>query len=499
MSASGTKGWGIWLASGVVAFSLVACGGGSGSDGGGAAGSASSGTVGTTPGTPSNPQPPAPTPLFAGAAAQNITPGPGVPLGGFGAAPRRDLTFVTVPLMISAAFGNCLDLDPSDAVSFFNPNQGIHDPIFSKAVVLSNGVTKAAIVKLDTIGVSGELRQDLAAYASTLGIPSENLILCATHTHSGPGSTAKNLGLQLVAMDCFHQPTYDAMLAGIKASLAAADQALRPAVVGFASGQEPRIQKNRSGRNTILDPEVLLMTLEEPNGAAIATVFNFAVHGTVLGVSNMLFSSDLMGYAEAEVEGRLGGVAVFLNGAEGDVAPGGAPGLSGFAKAADLGGKLGDTVVQLAQGVQGKSGLLEVRSDYSLVQLPPVTYNAACLPVPGTNDTLCSYIPGFTVQVPLTPYFPAAMPFQALRLNDVVFGTIPGEAITEIGWDVKAAGLVRGFRHTFVVGLANDYMGYITTQDQYITGTYAAQSTLYGPTTGASVINALEARFDAVK
>ena len=66
---------------------------------------------------------------------------------------------------------------------------GINDPIFTRAIVLDNGFTRAALVTLDAGSVSTDTwRRVSRAIDSQLGIPADCLILTATHTHSVPRS-----------------------------------------------------------------------------------------------------------------------------------------------------------------------------------------------------------------------------------------------------------------------------------------------------------------------
>ena len=139
--------------------------------------------------------------LKAGAATVDITPGAGVPLGGFGAAPRRVITAATIPAHLAAALGVCYDPSPGTAASLFAPNAGKRDPITARALVLDNGKTMAAFIKIDAIGVSRKLRDDLEATAKSLGIPREHLIVSATHTHGGPGAVSEQKIWELIAID----------------------------------------------------------------------------------------------------------------------------------------------------------------------------------------------------------------------------------------------------------------------------------------------------------
>lgn len=57
------------------------------------------------------------------------------------------------------------------------------------------------------------------------------------------------------------------------------------------------------------------------NGKPIATLWNFAIHGTCLGESQMKFHGDCMGVANSLIEHDIGGVSLFVNSDAGDIAP----------------------------------------------------------------------------------------------------------------------------------------------------------------------------------
>ena len=64
---------------------------------------------------------------------------------------------------------------------------GVHDPLFAKAVVWEQGGEKAALVECDLCFITRKLSEAVRERASVLtGIPKQNIIICATHTHSGP-------------------------------------------------------------------------------------------------------------------------------------------------------------------------------------------------------------------------------------------------------------------------------------------------------------------------
>src|SRR5262249_38832837 len=95
------------------------------------------------------------TTLSVGAAAIDITPGVGIPMGGYG-----------------ARGGN---------------STGIHDPLFVRTLVLEDGEMTVVIAVCDLVGVPLELaEQARRLIEEECGIPAGNVCISATHTHSGP-------------------------------------------------------------------------------------------------------------------------------------------------------------------------------------------------------------------------------------------------------------------------------------------------------------------------
>jgi neutral ceramidase len=79
---------------------------------------------------------------------------------------------------------------------------------------------------------------------------------------------------------------------------------------------------------------------------------------------------------------------------------------------------------------------------------------------------------------------PPAVPIAVVRIGDRVLAALPGEATKEVGARIKQA-LVgamgsSGVRRAVIAGLADDYVQYITTPQEYGQQSYEGASTLYG-------------------
>src|SRR5688572_8155121 len=99
-----------------------------------------------------------------------------------------------------------VDITPADTdgvtvVGHHRVVHGVRDPLRAGVLILDDGATKAAIVTLDTIGAWDEMvrlaRQRIEKEA---GVPAANILIAASHNHSGPGFTVDGAwGKELIA------------------------------------------------------------------------------------------------------------------------------------------------------------------------------------------------------------------------------------------------------------------------------------------------------------
>ena len=73
---------------------------------------------------------------------------------------------------------------------------------------------------------------------------------------------------------------------------------------------------------------------------------------------------------------------------------------------------------------------------------------------------------------------------QVIAVGAVAFVGVPGELFVELGQRIKKAS---PFRSTFIVGLANDSIGYLPTMEAYAEGSYEPTSTRLAPGAGEKI------------
>lgn len=463
-----------------LALLAPACSGGGGHHGG----SAASGSAAA----PTTPTPATTYPILAGAARTDCTPPVGAPLGGYGGGPRRPLDATTIPQNLAAAFGTIWKPNPSAYNTLFAPSTGKHDAISAKALVLEKNGERFAIMSCDFIGISRKARDAITALIQAgAGIAPDHVLLCATHTHSGPAAVVDKMFWEMAAMDIFDQRIFD--MVTTQAAQAAIDAAARlePAKIGFHAEDESSVQHNRRGHPGVFDPSLTTMRVDRPDGTPIALAINFAIHGICLDENSMVFTADLQGYCEREVEAQLGGGAVclFLNANEGDVNPVDYD----FTGAEHIGKTIAAHALTIAQtaaaNAQADLPLAVAWEDAQFAYKPALRADKALSSVPGAlagqfNIGIFSQIFGALFVELDDDWCGRTYPFQALRVGDAVFCAVPGEPITNVGLGIKAGARALGFARPLVVGLANDHLGYITDQVEFDLGGYEAFLTLFG-------------------
>lgn len=234
--------------------------------------------------------------LRVGFASADITPSVGTPLGGYLARPQFEA-------------------------------QGVHDPLFAKAIAISDGSQLVLLYSLDLLGFTPARSAALSqAVATACSLEPEQIVLACTHTHSGP-NTLPLRGIPDVDESYFEQLAQRMQEAG-KEALAA----LRPATMQVALGrshvgvnrrspvgQSINLRENPQG---VYDDALLVLRfLDICDDKLLGVVTCYGCHLTALGPKNMLISAEWAGLAMNSLQQQLGCLCLFLNGAFGNVNP----------------------------------------------------------------------------------------------------------------------------------------------------------------------------------
>ena len=330
--------------------------------------------------------------------------------------------------------------------------------LFVRAFVLEKGNTRIAIVSVDNLGWPAYLGDRSRKLIK--GIPSQNVLIGATHAHSAPdayGFTDEkgNTGADLKYLDWCVTQIADA----VNEAVAKLEPASLKTAVGEAKG---KIAYNYYAEK-LYDPRcgiIQAIAISGKNkGKPIVTLVNYAIHPEILGTDRKLISPDLCGPLYDRIESKVGGMAIFMNSAQGGMVT------------ADTRRENGKEANDWDECI--RIGTLLADEALRIIETAPVQENP---------EIYCaSKVIRFPIDSELMRYVFQHSPVAAktsnnddfstvsTRLNLLNIGkaqviTIPGEALPNIGFYMK-----RKMKNDqpFLFGLTNDAFGYILTREDF--------------------------------
>ncbi len=207
------------------------------------------------------------------------------------------------------------------------PAQGVALPLHAKALALEDTQGhRVVIVTLDLLGLTGPVVDRLAAAVERrYRLGRDRLLLCSSHTHSGPV-----IDDQLAVAYDLSRAQWDAIRAATRRIETQVEEVVGKAL---ASIRPVRLRSGQSSaafagnRRTAFpggptDHAVPVLSVERPDGSRLAILFGYACHNTTLTAEFVRYHGDYAGVAQAELEHRHPGVtALFLAGCGADQNP----------------------------------------------------------------------------------------------------------------------------------------------------------------------------------
>jgi hypothetical protein len=317
-----------------------------------------------------------------------------------------------------------------------------------RALVLADEDTKVAIVSADFLGFPSMLADK--ARAQVKGIPPENILIGATHTHSGPDCYGFPDGKGGTAADLKY---LDSVCARMADAVNEAAAKLQPVALKIATAEaQGKIAYNYYA-DRLYDPRCHVIQAVGGDGRPLATLVNYAIHPEVLGSRQGICSPDLIGPLYDRLQERGGGIGIFMNSAQGGMVtadnrrPEGKESRS-WEECLRIGHLLADEALRIVEKAP-------------VQRSPDLFCDARTVSFPVDSLELRAVIAASPLQ--LGPKDAANV---STRLNLVNVGnaqilTIPGEALPNIGYYLKRN--MRG-QHNLLFGLTNDAFGYILTR-----------------------------------
>ncbi len=375
-------------------------------------------------------------------------------------------------------------------------NVGTHDDLTATALVLDDGTKHIAIVALDMLTINEFIVDRVRARLAPTDV-----ILSCSHTHSGPIAYADKKSSRK------NREYINSLVDNIVDAVQSAEANLLPARLEYAQGEASvginrreqmpdghfEIGRNPDGPRDKSVQVVSVFTnpplpMGEGAGVRVATIVNYACHGTVLGPDNLLVSADWIGVMRNKVEKELGGLTLFLQGAAANINPDMYwEDAHAFEKVTEQGLSVAEAVLAAAGSksdeMRGLPLIIERTEAWMPTETsvttsrPPKNYAKPLLAMaklPGfmavfTDPLLNQRYPWKSVIEAQNGFWSVPMRINTVRIGELALVTFAAETFTEIGMKVKTGSPAK---NTLFASISDGCISYLHTEESHAEGGY---------------------------
>lgn len=349
--------------------------------------------------------------IYLGAAKSEITPPVGTPLGGYGKFRGK-------------------------------ASQGIHDPLFARALALTRDEETFVFVSADLVLIDREMRAAVLKKIPET-VKDSHFLIFATHTHTGAGAFGGRFWERFI-MGKRRRPVASRITQGIADAVRQALATQTPVQAEYGTTRIDDLVENRMDKKLDLPDSLKILRFKNETGEILGAMIFMAAHPTIVPADQLIFSADFPGVLTRELENKWpSAVVAFANGTSADLRPHFEEGYGkSFERVDSYGQKLVDRILNLSFQTISLDG--HWQSILKKVRLPHTNIRAGWLRIPSFLGNR---------------FFPRKTFFQAVRLGPLFFIALPAEVASEIGremeWRIAGQDLL-----PFVITLANDYVAY---------------------------------------
>ncbi|MBD2755437.1 hypothetical protein [Spirosoma validum] len=320
--------------------------------------------------------------------------------------------------------------------------------LYARACVFEKGRIRVAIVSVDNLGWPSVLGNKSRALIK--GIPPQNILIGATHTHSGPDA----YGFPNEKGESFADLAYlDKCVHAIADAVNEAVQHLAPATLKVAVGEaKGQIAYNYYAPD-LYDPRCGVIQAIAASGKPIVTLVNYAVHPEVIGSGRGILSPDLCGPLYDRIERKVGGIAMFVNGAQGGMV------TADNRRENDKEATTWEECIRIGELLADEA--LRIVSTTEAQANPSLFCMARNVTFPIESEVMKYIVRKSPLKYDVAAGDKVVAQVNLLNLGNAQILTIPGEALPNVGYYVKR------HMHTnvpFLFGLTNDAFGYMLTK-----------------------------------
>lgn len=399
-------------------------------------------------------------------------------------------------------------------------SQGVHDSLYASALIIDNGEMQIGFCAVDLIFISREITERVRKRVETItGIPGQNFMISASHTHSGP----------VIFNDIFYDPVVPKadpeyishLVDRLVRVYEEAFQNKKECKIGIIAADGSNVGGNRRNKRDATDPVVPVIVVKEVETDrifALSTIY--CMHPTVLHEDSNLYSADFPGYTREYIKKELGDDVILLyhTGPSGNQSTRHFIRSNTFDEARRLGYMLGERVVdriRQLESVQFKDWI-PISAHHSSVMLPKKTFmspenaekNVIMLknklkqmrldkaPASEIRTVEVDWfgaeenkqLSGMATSGELEQIYHSVLPAEinVIAIGDTHFVFLPGELFVEYSLIIKEKSPVQ----TFIASLSNGVLaGYLVTEEAEDEGGYEAFNSIFPAKAGHVMVN----------
>lgn len=398
-------------------------------------------------------------------------------------------------------------------------SRGTHDPLLSSALYLTDGKEQVLFISNDIIYVDKNMvaRIRKAIFEKT-AVPVSNIMIAATHTHSGPVTVECVISESdpvVPKVDVDYVKQMEAQT--VKAACQAIESAV-PAEIAFVTGDATGVGTNRHDPSGPKDMDLPAMIVRNSkNKEYISAMLVCSMHPTILHGDSTLYSSDFPYYVREKLQQDLLGKdcpVIYFTGAAGDQSPRHVTRENTFEEACRIGSMVADAFLSQLTEKLIYSSQQTIRSLHTHIDLPKRAFpevewaeqhrdrvkgwfeelkNSAANPKEirtaevdwfGAEELL--FLAKKAQSGLLDEVYERCLPaeIQVIRIGDCCFVAWPGEVFVEYALRLKKL-----HKNTALITYANgELQGYITTKEAVDKGFYEAGNSFFDYRSGEILI-----------
>lgn len=390
----------------------------------------------------------------------------------------------------------------------FRTSKGIHDNLFARILIIDNNEELLCFIQMDIICVDYYFIQELQDKIKHLGIKRRNLIVGATHTHSGPKGVSNNIngvlkGLEGIFGDYNKNLVEDyinKLVEGVRIALDNREKC----EIQISTSNVYNVCSERHNSKFPWDTGLFTIEFLFNNGKKVL-MYNFSCHPTIMNRENLYITADLPSGVLKHL-GNSYDMIIFTNGSAGDISTRFTRKESSFDEVDRLGKNLSDAIKSSLSNPIYKGPInnikvknynldLEIKDLDSVEDAEKILYELegkleeAKKKAMSYNDlrVIESQYEGACTNLKFARNIgkmdKLTVEINIIEINKWKFITIPGELFSSLGKKIREVG------NNIILGYTNGYYLYFADEESFDNKCYEASSSIIKRGQGEKMIS----------